>query len=80
MPFVVSRAARFLRPYWTFPKRSRCGKDNRMSHKKKKQNVDAIPDKKYRGHRARSALSTHIDLADASLLDGRRTAAGESVA
>jgi len=29
-----------------------------MSHKKKKQNVDAIPDKNYRGHRARSGNQT----------------------
>ena len=29
-----------------------------MSHKKKKQKVDAIPDKNYRGHRARSGNQT----------------------
>jgi transposase len=58
MRFDVSRETRFVSLNWTFAKRPGCGTDNRMSHNNTAQNADDIPDKNYRGYRARAGNQT----------------------
>ena len=54
----VSQNEAIFSPHWAFANRPPCGTDDRMNHKQPKQNADSIPDKNYRGHRARSGNQT----------------------